>query len=159
MVFPDKASWRRFQVYMCGGKESLGSVHVSSAKSGSMLGFYISKFLLYSYPSPPAGQLSRTIETSSKLLSRLDHFALEDSIANEVLAVLRLDSGQPYALCGLIQRLAVGGQASSVNQDICRVFVAADVIDKVNSNASRTFVVKVTGQAQRSQVSLKLFLE
>lgn len=125
-----------------------------------MLGFsiYQSSFSI-AYLSLPAGQLSRTIKSSSKLLARLDHFALEDSIAYKVFAVLGLDSGQPYALSGLVQRLAIRRQTSSVNQNICRVFVATNVIDEVDANASRAFIIKVTGQSQRSQVSFKLLLE
>jgi hypothetical protein len=109
--------------------------------------------------SLPAGQLSRAIKASSKLLSRLDYLPLKDGVANQILTVLRLDSGQPYALSGLIQRLAVRGQASSVDQDVCRVFVATNVIDEVDADASWTLIVKVASQTQGSQVSFKLLLE
>jgi hypothetical protein len=119
----------------------------------------------FSLPAPchslslPAGQLSRAIKASSKLLSRLDYFALQDSIANKILTVLRLNSGQPYALGSLIQGLAVRGQASSVNQDVCRVLVATNVVDEVDSNTSWTLVIKVASQTQRSQVSFEFLFE
>jgi hypothetical protein len=100
--------------------------------------------------SLPAGQLSRAIKASSKLLSRLDYLPLKDGVANQILTVLRLDSGQPYAL---------RGQASSVDQDVCRVFVATNVIDEVDADASWTLIVKVASQTQGSQVSFKLLLE
>lgn len=109
--------------------------------------------------SLPAGQLSRAIKASSKLLPRLDNLALKNGIANQILTVLRLDPGQPYALSGLIQGLAVRGQTSSVDQDVCRVFVATNVIDKVDADASWTLIIKVASQTQRSQVSFELLLE
>lgn len=46
MVFSGQGFEVALQVYMSGGRQSFGSVHVSSAKSGSMLGFYVSKFPL-----------------------------------------------------------------------------------------------------------------
>ena len=84
----------------------------------------------------PAHNTLLSIETSSQLTVRLDDLALQNSVLDDILAVLWSDSRKPYTLrrLAVVPRLAVNlaidrprSIGSSIDHHVGAVFVAADV--------------------------------